>query len=150
MLSGGDDGNDGIALFETLAPALRRMLDVGDAMLDASDRALAEAMLRDGDGGGASSSPGESPATPPPPAGASEAPPSTSGKKKKKKSMLSYAYGGVRKHALGLPSRDPEKRAAAAGSANEKENGAGGGGTETDATGGSPAVPTVSIDQLLG
>ena len=41
-------------------------------------------------------------------------------------------------------------RAAAAGSANEKENGAGGGGTETDATGGSPAVPTVSIDQLLG
>ena len=150
VLSGGDDGNDGIALFETLAPALRRMLDVGDAMLDASDRALAEAMLRDGDGGGASSSPGESPATPPPPAGASEAPPSTSGKKKKKKSMLSYAYGGVRKHALGLPSRDPEKRAAAAGSANEKENGAGGGGTETDATGGSPAVPTVSIDQLLG
>ena len=51
VLSGGDDGDDGSALFETLAPALRRMLDAGDAMLDASDRALAEAMLRDGDGG---------------------------------------------------------------------------------------------------
>ena len=69
VLSGGDDGDDGSALFETLAPALRRMLDAGDAMLDASDRALAEAMLRDGDGGVASppgaSLPGASPATPP-------------------------------------------------------------------------------------
>ena len=50
VLSGGDDGDDGCALFETLAPALRRMLDAGEAVLDASDRALAEAMLRDGGG----------------------------------------------------------------------------------------------------
>jgi len=151
VLSGGDDGDDGCALFETLAPALRRMLDAGEAVLDASDRALAEAMLRDG--GGASPSPsgqsptGVSPATPPRPAGASKAPPSTSGKKKKR-SMFSYAYGGVRKHALGLPSRDPEKRAAAAAAG--AVNGAGGGWTQTDAAGGSPAVPTVSIEQLLG
>lgn len=149
VLSGGDDGDDGCALFETLAPALRRMLDAGEAMLDASDRALAEAMLRDGGGASPSgeSPSGESPATPPRPAGASKAPPSTSGKKKKR-SMFSYAYGGVRKHALGLPSRDPEKRAAAAAAG--AANGAGGGWTETDAAGGSPAVPTVSIEQLLG
>ena len=62
--------------------------------------------------------------------------------------MFSYAYGGVRKHALGLPSRDPEKRAAAAAAG--AANGAGGGWTQTDAAGGSPAVPTVSIEQLLG
>ena len=148
VLSGGDDGDDGCALFETLAPALRRMLDAGDAMLDASDRALAEAMLRDGDGGVASppgkslpgkSLPGASPATPP----------STSGKKKKR-SMFSYAYGGVRKHALGLPSRDPEKRAAAAGAAVRVAGGSVTAVTGWTEAGGSPAVPTVSIEQLLG
>ena len=153
VLSGGDDGDDGCALFETLAPALRRMLDAGEAVLDASDRALAEAMLRDG--GGASPSPsgespiGESPATPSRPAGASKAPPSTSGKKKKR-SMFSYAYGGVRKHALGLPSRDPEKRAAAAGAAVRVAGGSVTAVTGWTEAGGSPAVPTVSIEQLLG
>ena len=148
VLSGSDDGDDGSALFETLAPALRRMLDAGDAMLDASNRALAEAMLRDGDGGVASppgaslpgkSLPGASPATPP----------STSGKKKKR-SMFSYAYGGVRKHALGLPSRDPEKRAAAAGAAVRVAGGSVTAVTGWTEAGGSPAVPTVSIEQLLG
>jgi hypothetical protein len=57
-----DDSSSGrqpSRLFETLAPALRRMLEV-DSMLDASDRATAEAMLRDEDwrGTGIESSPG--------------------------------------------------------------------------------------------
>ena len=50
-----DDSSSGrqpSRLFETLAPALRRMLEVAP-MLDASDRATAEAMLRDEDWRGA-------------------------------------------------------------------------------------------------
>ena len=155
-----DDSSSGrqpSRLFETLAPALRRMLEVAP-MLDASDRATAEAMLRDEDwrgtieplGQGATLTPG----TPggQSPIGATRTPgypPSGT----KKRSMFSYAYGGVRKHALGLPSRDPEKRRAEEEQRRRIEpsfeDTRAGDGVE-DVAHGSPAVPTVSIDELLG
>ena len=155
-----DDSSSGrqpSRLFETLAPALRRMLEVAP-MLDASDRATAEAMLRDEDwrgtieplGQGATLTPG----TPggQSPIGATRTPgypPSGT----KKRSMFSYAYGGVRKHALGLPSRDPEKRRAEEEQRRRIEpsfeDSRAGDGVE-DVAHGSPAVPTVSIDELLG
>ena len=155
-----DDSSSGrqpSRLFETLAPALRRMLEVAP-MLDASDRATAEAMLRDEDwrgtieplGQGATLTPG----TPggQSPIGATRTPgypPSGT----MKRSMFSYAYGGVRKHALGLPSRDPEKRRAEEEQRRRIEpsfeDTRAGDGVE-DVAHGSPAVPTVSIDELLG
>mmetsp|Transcript_6818 Transcript_6818/g.29848 ORF Transcript_6818/g.29848 Transcript_6818/m.29848 type:complete len:488 (+) Transcript_6818:506-1969(+) len=155
-----DDSSSGrqpSRLFETLAPALRRMLEVAP-MLDASDRATAEAMLRDEDwrgtieplGQGATLTPG----TPggQSPIGATRTPgypPSGT----KKRSMFSYAYGGVRKHALGLPSRDPEKRRAEEERIRRIEpsfeDTRAGDGVQ-DVAHGSPAVPTVSIDELLG
>ena len=155
-----DDSSSGrqpSRLFETLAPALRRMLEVAP-MLDASDWATAEAMLRDEDwrgtieplGQGATLTPG----TPggQSPIGATRTPgypPSGT----KKRSMFSYAYGGVRKHALGLPSRDPEKRRAEEEQRRRIEpsfeDSRAGDGVE-DVAHGSPAVPTVSIDELLG
>ena len=155
-----DDSSSGrqpSRLFETLAPALRRMLEVAP-MLDASDRATAEAMLRDEDwrgtieplGQGATLTPG----TPggQSPIGATRTPgypPSGT----KKRSMFSYAYGGVRKHALGLPSRDPEKRRAEEEQRRRIEpsfEGTRAGDGVEDVAHGSPAVPTVSIDELLG
>jgi hypothetical protein len=151
-----DDSSSGrqpSRLFETLAPALRRMLEV-DSMLDASDRATAEAMLRDEDwrGTGIESSPGTLTPGTPAPIGATRTPgypPSGT----KKRSMFSYAYGGVRKHALGLPSRDPEKRRAEEEQRRRIEpsfeDSRAGDGVE-DVAHGSPAVPTVSIDELLG
>ena len=151
-----DDSSSGrqpSRLFETLAPALRRMLEV-DSMLDASDRATAEAMLRDEDwrGTGIESSPGTLTPGTPAPIGSTRTPgypPSGT----KKRSMFSYAYGGVRKHALGLPSRDPEKRRAEEARIRRIEpsldDSRAGDGVE-DVAHGSPAVPTVSIDELLG
>ena len=150
-----DDSSSGrqpSRLFETLAPALRRMLEVAP-MLDASDRATAEAMLRDEDWRGAiESSPGTLTPGTPAPIGATRTPgypPSGT----KKRSMFSYAYGGVRKHALGLPSRDPEKRRAEEEQRRRIEpsfeDSRAGDGVE-DVAHGSPAVPTVSIDELLG
>ena len=150
-----DDSSSGrqpSRLFETLAPALRRMLEVAP-MLDASDRATAEAMLRDEDWRGAiESSPGTLTPGTPAPIGATRTPgypPSGT----KKRSMFSYAYGGVRKHALGLPSRDPEKRRAEEEQRRRIEpsfeDTRAGDGVE-DVAHGSPAVPTVSIDELLG
>jgi len=150
-----DDSSSGrqpSRLFETLAPALRRMLEVAP-MLDASDRATAEAMLRDEDWRGAiESSPGTLTPGTPAPIGATRTPgypPSGT----KKRSMFSYAYGGVRKHALGLPSRDPEKRRAEEERIRRIEpsfeDTRAGDGVE-DVAHGSPAVPTVSIDELLG
>jgi len=150
-----DDSSSGrqpSRLFETLAPALRRMLEVAP-MLDASDRATAEAMLRDEDWRGTiESSPGTLTPGTPAPIGATRTPgypPSGT----KKRSMFSYAYGGVRKHALGLPSRDPEKRRAEEARIRRIEpsfeDSRAGDGVE-DVAHGSPAVPTVSIDELLG
>jgi len=155
-----DDSSSGrqpSRLFETLAPALRRMLEV-DSMLDASDRATAEAMLRDEDWRGTIEPLGQgSTLTPGTPGGQSPIgatrtpgyPPSGT----KKRSMFSYAYGGVRKHALGLPSRDPEKRRAEEEQRRRIEpsfeDSRAGDGVE-DVAHGSPAVPTVSIDELLG
>ena len=151
-----DDSSSGrqpSRLFETLAPALRRMLEVAP-MLDASDRATAEAMLRDEDwrGTGIESSPGTLTPGTPAPIGSTRTPgypPSGT----KKRSMFSYAYGGVRKHALGLPSRDPEKRRAEEARIRRIEpsldDSRAGDGVE-DVAHGSPAVPTVSIDELLG
>lgn len=155
-----DDSSSGrqpSRLFETLAPALRRMLEV-DSMLDASDRATAEAMLRDEDWRGTIEPLGQGPTlTPGTPGGQSPIgatrtpgyPPSGT----KKRSMFSYAYGGVRKHALGLPSRDPEKRRAEEEQRRRIEpsfeDSRAGDGVE-DVAHGSPAVPTVSIDELLG
>jgi len=155
-----DDSSSGrqpSRLFETLAPALRRMLEV-DSMLDASDRATAEAMLRDEDWRGTIEPLGQgSTLTPGTPGGQSPIgatrtpgyPPSGT----KKRSMFSYAYGGVRKHALGLPSRDPEKRRAEEEQRRRIEpsfeDTRAGDGVE-DVAHGSPAVPTVSIDELLG
>ena len=150
-----DDSSSGrqpSRLFETLAPALRRMLEVAP-MLDASDRATAEAMLRDEDWRGTiESSPGTLTPGTPAPIGSTRTPgypPSGT----KKRSMFSYAYGGVRKHALGLPSRDPEKRRAEEEQRRRIEpsfeDSRAGDGVE-DVAHGSPAVPTVSIDELLG
>ena len=150
-----DDSSSGrqpSRLFETLAPALRRMLEVAP-MLDASDRATAEAMLRDEDWRGTiESSPGTLTPGTPAPIGSTRTPgypPSGT----KKRSMFSYAYGGVRKHALGLPSRDPEKRRAEEARIRRIEpsfeDSRAGDGVE-DVAHGSPAVPTVSIDELLG